>query len=602
MSLTKVPTYLQILIISAIVFGLSFLILPVNRVFFFGSLLVIGLVADLICWEFYMTSEPDTVIELESNNAIDRFRSLKRWRNVTKGTINMVIAVFTFSVTIYSIVCSVFAGVMSGQNTNILNPVEIKQIARQQMSEDLPLKLPPISTQPTENQTKYNFLFVVDFTGSTKIETQTKKREYAKDKEFQNYVKKLETYKGLIISKIEVDSTKQTKYQEMDLKSLIAYFLADKLKSSSYQSSKMNISYIKNQIHTISQDTKNAWGPISGFEFPRETLIEKAKEKGNGELTNFESIIQDLKKQSLNTSNYDNQNKLIVTIISDFYHDDNSTTLQQVEKEIQGLADFENMHELNLIKIPLVSESEEKGSEKLIQLFNKHFRHIPQREERLLNSFSLTESEFILNLESIIFPTELPKLAQLEFKFTNTSSDLFSTIKLPDSFEGKSSLMKIRADNFEDLQNSTIQYSILDSEDSTENGYPKLVNLDRINMIPAGTLDEVCMIELILKNAPREGFSNVGIEFYAQGSNQKYLVPIVLSERLTPTTAKVILVSAWIMIITLYILGFFGYMLLFFHILHWIQRRKKSDILPPISELVEQDLPLTDQEAGAVNS
>lgn len=522
-----------------------------------------------------------------------------------KGHLYYKIAQFAFTISltvltvVFGINAEVFKQYSEESNYSWFNLIDILRFSNDHLQLHLSPK-PSIIKIDLENKkslSKLNYWFIVDRTSSTLLSDI--------NKNYMNPV--IEEIISDIISNINHSNHDKAlrNINELELRSLsIQELICLRMLLSFYEGANrtgdtitvgvafydgIKERYEKRQhFNYLGLDSANKTGFISKLIIKEET--EKAEFYGkillpfiNGphrtkkfeyEWTNFEIIFQELKERIQH-----NNDSTIITIISDFHHeeqfpskDDNifSARFAQVEETLERMVEdySQNISQLNLVRIPKkkLKEKELKEINSLIRLIKSNFNYTYYYE---IDALSLVrENDILAKTVEIIAPTKplLEKDAPITFYYPYKNNlGNTSVARANISFEPSSSENQ--------RQSFTCYMSLLSKQDLTSSTNVQL-NI-KFNDVQGrehsrsiwinNYLSEDFPIEKDIhatfnNSMKTQNFGDLALNVFPKNSNYKIRYPITLKEKIPILNAQILGFSAIITItsLILYLLFLIG--------------------------------------------
>ena len=481
----------------------------------------------------------------------------------------------------------------------------------------LSLNLDSLRSPPTD----YRFLFVVDRTGSTELDSEMQKlrrqivdsihQEIKKDGQVNRKILDSLSLQEILCLRMVLslyDNPQKDKYIEVG----VAYYdgiapekrdLSDKVfdylklkqnnkgtvDSTSTKMLKFERAYSKEQFYL---DMKDAF------------RLNRRKGESSKDRTDFKEIIEGINALYFDDGNQ--KKKTVITIFSDFHHDVNiinaegrideefaTVRFDEVENALRSLASQNNITQLNLVRIPRKGAS--KGIldeiDHLIPMFKSKFNEAYYY--RIYAPLLTNEKNINDRLEEIIAPT-IKNEEGITFYYpylndrVSTSREARAKLQFvyPAPFKGSNCVISLHSreiyDQMENLRMS-LKFQDWKRKDIT---YSKVLN---IRSYVRNTLPDKEFVEASYYNFGfAQQFSDLSIDVFPEETNFKIRYPVVFKEKLSKINAIIAGVSAVGMILSclLYICFAIGD-----SILSWIKdkNRKRKNSKPQNPGIQDQN-------------
>ena len=492
------------------------------------------------------------------------------------------------SITVLSIVFGINADIVKQyENFRWYNPISILHFVEDQLDFEItpvPTSIENKSPSPDSLLEKHRFLFFVDRTPSTRLPED------------------FETYKSFITESIMEDFLKKTITDEKDrertrnlslqeilcMKMLFSFF--PKGFDTNKESCKLevgiafidgyNINKRGDQFTFPNMDPNGPKSPIYEISFKNETeysyyskvfrafvpILDNSEKDSGDELiprTDFKAILNEIQRKYFDLNEKNGKKSTIITLFSDFHHDvkfrtEQLSTFEEVNVQIKNLFNGTNIHQINLVSIPVNPLDLKKEDsnlnqvqneiKQLVRIFKLNFSnaYYYQMDAATLAVVPLNRSdqERTVNdrIDKIIAPT-IKSETPITFYYP------YYDAKLGNSREAKSNLkFNVPSNNYVLSLHSNEVYNEMDNlkfslkfDNNDKNIYSNNLQLNSSLTLD---IDKGDIINALYYNYSfAEQFSDLTLDIFKSGSNCKVKFPIVFKEKLSKLNAIIIAMS-----------------------------------------------------------
>ncbi|GHV08464.1 hypothetical protein FACS1894160_2810 [Bacteroidia bacterium] len=270
--------------------------------------------------------------------------------------------------------------------------------------------------------------------------------------------------------------------------------------------------------------------PTDGFcSFLQE--YKKIKRADNNHNTNFNKIVSELD----NASYISKSDTAIVTVISDFFHEEETESFYTLDKSVYNLSK-RNISHLNLIQLYGNEKNEIAAIEKTINLFEKYFKHIYLYKYEQRTILNEKQDDFSCYLSSIMQTSQQADNVKIKFYYPFMQGIFSEANKCEIKFPAGKYTLNIRNESTGKKTNNiniTIKNKKTNSHFLLTDEHPIVERLG----------DDDATYELIMntENIPHNCF----LEISSETNRNKTQYPLVFKE-LVPKTICYVLILIYI--------------------------------------------------------